>query len=516
MIIPKRAIRAFLDRPRRDCGEWKELSDKQISRKFRKLPIRPPMWSRLRRDQKICFLLGARFKKFAFINDTGTGKTVLSIALTRYFFAAGVSGKALVLVPNRPNKGEWGREMQKHAPSIPYVILRGSSIQKWETLRKTDARIVIETYAGLVRMLCDKSKLKKKNRMRLKPNRRKVLEMRKLVSGLILDEVTYAKNPRKLPYRVCKQLAKSAEFLFTLTATPFGRDPEDIWAQMFLVDNGYTLGETLGLFRAAFFKAKDNFWGGVDYTFDKKKNKLLHQFIRDRSIRYEANAADLPRMVPIYKPVSLPSSAESYYESAKQKLIAAHGNFQEQKNAFLRMRQISSGFLGYKDDESGERAEFEFPKKPKLELLLSTILTIPKKHKIIVFTEFNYSGMMVQRELAHLGIKSGYIYGKTKDDEAERRKVEEDPECQVLILGQTGRMGLNMQVFKYGMFFESPVSAIVRKQSNRRVERQGSKHGTVFLYDFVTRGTVDEQILEFHREGADLFRAIIDGRAKPR
>lgn len=514
-ILPKRAVRAFLNRKRRDYHTWKKLTKEEIEEKRLQLPIRPPIWSKLKKHQKVCFLLAAWFGRFFFINDTGTGKTLLSIALAAYFHKADMIDRALVLVPNRANKWEWRREIRKHAPDLPHLVLTGSSSNKWGQLADNpDAVIVIETYAGFVRMVTKAEKRKRKKGNRLVPYRPYVKEVQRLFQMLVMDEAHTAKNPKKLPYRIANAISKEAESVVALTATPFGRNPEDIWSQFFLVDRGYTLGETLGLFRAAFFKGTDNYWGGIDWKFDRKKERQLHQFMRNRSIRYEANAADLPRVVPIYKAVSLPTSAEEYYERAKATLFASRGNYQEMKNAFLRMRQISSGFVGFKDDETGDKAQFIFPEKPKLELLLSTIESIPQRHKILVFTEFNFSGELIRKELAEREINCAHVYGKTKNQEAELERVINEKNCQVLILGATGRMGLNMQIFRYGMFYESPVSPILRKQSERRVERQYSEHDKVFMYDFVTRGTADESILRFHAEGADLFKAIVDGRAR--
>ena len=84
-----------------------------------------------------------------------------------------------------------------------------------------------------------------------------------------------------------------------------------------------------------------------------------------------------------------------------------------------------------------------------------------------------------------------------------------------VVSNSMGAYSLNLQMAKYLAFYESPVSPKIRKQAQRRVERQHSEHDKVFIYDMVTRGTYDERILEFHKEGEDLFEAIIRGRAPP-
>lgn len=514
-MILKRAIKAFLDRQLEDYRRYKKLTWEQLIELKDQLPVKPPIWKPLRQHQRVCFLAGAKTGRFYFQNDTGTGKTLLSIALIRYFAKLKKNKCVLVLVPNKILKYEWAREIKKHSPGTKYCILRGSSADKWKQLEATDALIVVETFAGLIRMVCTFVASKKgKKKPRLKPNAKQIKRLMLCIDGLVMDESTVVKNHRKLPYRICRQISKSVATVFALTGTPFGRDPIDLWAQMYLVDKGETLGPTLGLFRAAFFKASDNFWGGFNYAIDPKKLGLLHRTVANRSLRYAADKSDLPALVQIEKFVSLPQTAELYYKKARDSVIAAQGNYLEMKNAFLRMRQISSGFVGYYDDEEGTRAQFEFPTNPKLELLLSTLESIRPDRKVLVFHDFIYSGAVISRGLTELGIKHVRLHSKTKDAAALLHEFDHDPACRVFVLAKAGFYGLNLQSAQYGLVYESPVAVILRKQMERRFERQESKHRRVFLYDFMVRGTVDERIREFHAEGQSYFDAIVEGKAK--
>lgn len=520
-MIPKAAIQAFLDRPRKDYRYLKSYTNAQLQAECDRLPVIPPIWGALKKHQKVCFLLGAWFGAFGFLLDTGTGKTLLSIALIRYFRKLGEVHHALVLVPNRINKAEWAREIRKNSPTTSYCVLRGSSKQKWEKFTAGEHTIFIETYAGLMRMVSalvdvKKKRGKKQTRMhRLKPSRRLLNQLLKKIDCLIMDESNAAKRKSSLPHRICRQIVKKAKTRFILSGTPFGRDPTDLWGQMYLIDDGATLGETLTLFREAFFTKKENYWGGMDYTFNKKKKGQLNKFLANRSIRYEANAADLPQLVAIPKHLTLPHDTEVYYERAKEMILAAKGNYNATKNAFLRMRQLSSGFLGYKDDEKGVKAQIEFDENPKLDMLVSLIESIREDRKIIVFHDFIYSGMMIARELKAMGVS--FIRLKhNQDDQAELlSRFDHDPDCRVFVLSTAGAYGLNLQVAQYGIFYERPVPVILYKQMRRRFERQGSEHDKVFLYDLIVRNTVDQQIIRFHEEGGDLFRAIVEGHTTP-
>lgn len=513
-MITRKAVKAFLDRKRADFSGAHGWSNAKIDKLFHELPKKPPMWEKLKHIQKICLLLGSRHKRFAFWNDTGTGKTFLCIALAAYFRAIGMTkGVYLALVPNKSNKWEWLREIEKHAPQFKAIVLDGSSVEKWQQLEQIKAQgkvdIVIETFSGLTRMVCEEGQTKK-GKTKLFPNKTLVRRMSKLLLGLFIDESTAVKNRASLPYRICRQFAKTAECVFLLTGTPFGRKPEDLWAQMQLVDNGYTLGETLGLFRSAFCKSKVNHWGGVDWTFDDEKGELLNRFLAHRSVRFEADAKDKPEVKSFLITLRMPDGPDAYYRRARETMLRARGNYKAMENAFCKMRQISSGFVGFKDEDDGRRAQFELEPNIKLDWLVNRLLDCPQGEKSIVFHEFIHSGKMLARRLNKEGIGYLLLNGKTKDHQAVLRDFDRDPGFEVLLLNsKAGGLGLNLQVAKNGFYYESPVGVILRRQTEARYIRQGSQHRWVRRFDLVVVNTVDQDILAFHAEGGDLFKRIM-------
>ena len=443
-----------------------------------------------------------------------TGKTLMSIALALYLRNTKQVKRVLILVPNNINRYEWRREIRKHSPETSCVVLDGSTENKWNLLRGSDAFLVITTYMGLLRMVCELRVSKKENRF--VPNKKLMREIVKTFDCLINDESTSVSNLHTLPFRICRQIAKNAKAVFNLSGTPFGRDPTPLWAQMFLIDKGESIGANLGIFRTAFFTEKENYFSGwPEYSFDERKKGLLNKLLSHRSIRYEADQADLPSVVEIVKEIVLPQDARAYYIQARERLLASRGNYRETGNIFLRMRQISSGFLGYFDDETGTKAKLEFPFNPKLAMLISLIEAAKDTAKIVVCTDFIYSGDMIEHELKRMKIDYARVYGKTKGNAPEQlHRFDYDDNCRVFIINSAGAFGLNLQIAKFMLFYESPVSPIVRKQMERRVERQESRHNKVFRYDLIVKGTVDEQIRLYHKQGEDLLRAIMEGKVK--
>jgi SNF2 family DNA or RNA helicase len=70
--------------------------------------------------------------------------------------------------------------------------------------------------------------------------------------------------------------------------------------------------------------------------------------------------------------------------------------------------------------------------------------------------------------------------------------------------------GLNLQVANYTVFFESPDSLIVRQQMERRTVRPGQTKQT-FIYDLVTRNSVEQKILDSLVAGRNLHERLIRG-----
>jgi hypothetical protein len=361
---------------------------------------------------------------------------------------------------------------------------------------------------------------KKKGKLKLKLAQDLVQRLAERADGIILDESTVVGNHQSLTSKLCTKLSYRSQFCYALAGRPFGRDPTLLWAQHNIVDGGQTFGETLGLFRAAFFNEEDNPWDrkgyAKDYTFKKKMLPELMRIVQHRSISYgEDECIDVPKWQPILEEVSLPEEASAYYQKVVEQIIAAKGNLEAMKNAFMRMRQLSSGFLGFRNSEDDKRVEISFAENPKLERLLDVLQELPDERKAVVFTDFTFSGRKISERLKEIGLHGVWVWGGTKNPSELQKRFQEDPDCRVVVLNsRIGAYSLDglQEVANYTMFYESPVGCIDRSQAEKRVRRQGQKR-IVFEYDFVTKGTLDKRILSFHKDGTDLLAAL---RANPK
>jgi len=100
------------------------------------------------------------------------------------------------------------------------------------------------------------------------------------------------------------------------------------------------------------------------------------------------------------------------------------------------------------------------------------------------------------------------LYGATENKYETMQKFLNDKDCRVYVVNsKSGAMSLNLQKAHYQVYFESPVSPIIREQSGKRLHRLGQQH-RVFIYDLVMKHTIDEKIVGFIKEGKSLYEAI--------
>lgn len=506
-MIPQRYIRRFLERSLRDYRRLKGMTEGQLESAVKRLPMRPHKWAKLTRDQKVCVLILALRPRFAIWSDPGAGKTLIAMLAVDYHNRLHGLKQAFVLVPRRANKDEWALQVEEHYPQLGCTVLRGSSEEKWQQLAESDSLLVVETYAGFTRLVCGTS------RGRLKPSWDLVEKLVARFGGIIADESSLAGGganitKQSLIFQLLNRLSLHAGLFIAMSGTPFGRDPSLIWAQMYLVDRGETLGVSLGLFQAAFFGAKD-YWGKRQFL--KTKRHDLYRLLAHNSIRFKVSESELPQRRPIRRYVSIPVEQQEWLERFYD-IIAHDPDKRKKESAFLRIRQLSSGFVGFIDDEDGERAEVAFAENPKLEALCDYALSIPLEYQFLVFHEWIWSGEQIAKEFSRNGINFLLLRGNTRNPERVLRSFKEGSKQALIINSKSGDFGLNLQTARYAIYYESPVSAMTRIQTERRVIRRYSRNRWAAVVDLIMRGTFDERVLEFHVEGKDLLAAILDGK----
>lgn len=527
MIIAPSAVAKFLARRLRDSAKAKRFSPKALDAKIRQVvtPLfefpTPPL-----HHQKAIFLLMARRPRYLLLGDMGTAKTksvydafrhARSKRSERYFLQGveedGEQLKMLVLVPGSHNVREWVLQAAEHAPGLRVnAVDAAGSEARWELLEDPKADACVLTYAGFLKLVSQPHR-KRKRGWELDP--KQLRRMSRLFEFFVADECTAFANNTTLTHRACRKVSWAASHSYGLTGTAFGGDPEDLWGLFYVVDKGETLGETKGLFRAAYFKEVPDPWSGFPtYKVDKKRLPLLRRALRHNSIRYRLQeVTDLKEPIRQTVPCDWDPEVLDYYDRQVEALVEAArgGKARLVDNEWTRLRQLTAGYLVMKGPK-GEDGVIQFKRNPKLDALVEDLKALPRGAKAVVFHWYGLSGDVICERLKKERVRFVRLtggMGRKAGEVVDRFKA--DPRVPVLVSSSAGAYGGNWQVARYAFLFESPSDPRLRKQEEGRVWRIGQP-AQVVLRSYVVADSVDEKIEHSIRAGRDLFDSVLDGR----
>jgi hypothetical protein len=162
-------------------------------------------------------------------SEPGTGKTITQIALyLQRNHIQGRRGRALVFATKSTMQAAWGDDIEKAAPTITYAIATAKNRRQ---AFDTGADIVITNHDAVTW----------------------VNENRDVLVGfdhLIVDESTAYKNPQSNRTKAMFSICAHFKFRNALSGLPTPNSITEIWAQMFLLDQGERLGPAFWKFRS--------------------------------------------------------------------------------------------------------------------------------------------------------------------------------------------------------------------------------------------------------------------------
>ena len=515
-MLAKGAVENYLNERVEDFTWVKEEPLAQLQAAIREVtdPLGFEFKTKPYRHQLDSFFVGLCNSQWLYYLDMGLGKTKVILDLITLSTLEHPGTRYLVVVPSDVNLEGWEEEVALHS-DLSCTLLEGSSEDKMQKVLDGGSDLFVVTYPGLLHLCSSKVENKKKGKMKMKMDPKKIRKLNSVVDGLILDEVHKVKNSKSVTFSVMRQLVKNKLMVYGLTGTPFGKDPIDLWSQFFLIDGGDTFGTSAGFFREIFYIKSTGFAGSTKYTFDVRLDNVLTKKMRNGSLRYrDKECQDLPSMVEMVKRVQFDPEAYTYYLPVRDGLKRSQieKDYEQTENNFTRLRELCSGFTTIVLDD-GTKHKVEFDKPAKIEMLRGILEGTAYDTKVVIFHNFVQSGRIIEKLLMDMEIEYVSARGETRDKVGNIRKFK-DPKSPVRVLianANTAGVGGNFQrVSNRIIFYESPLSPIVRKQCIKRVYRGGQARGKVFITDIIVQASVEEKILESIREGENLFHSIVN------
>lgn len=500
-------------KPRASYDWLKSYIVRQLDNELNQLNPVPDFGSiKLWLHQKVAFILALELHRFMFFMDMGSGKTLTVLALLLYRKQRDEKPRAIVFVPYITSVETWVEEVSKHASGLKCVPLVGTTKQNLNAL-SGDGDLFVICYQSAVAMVSGIMPDHRTGKRKWVINAEQIRNYFAGFDTLILDEVHRCKTVSSLTYRMCRAISAQTQYTLGLTGTPFGRDLSDLWPQFNLIDFGETLGPTLGFYRQVFFTQKKNYWGGYEYTFNKKLLPDLQRIIKHSSISYSIDELrSMPPKEYVHRHLLLPPEYSGYAKKAIAELNEAikGKNLRQIESNYLQLRQLASGFMTLHGDDA-EKLHVSFDQNPKLEALSELLEDLPPDCKAVVFHHFIHTGKIISAELDRLKLKHARIWGGAKDPIGELRKFKSQKDCRVLVINiKSGSASLNLQNASYLIFFEQPDSPIDRKQAEARVWRPGQAR-RVFIYDLLMKSTADHRLHKANIEGKNLLDELLHG-----
>jgi len=507
-MISKEAIYDYVNRDLGNIEAEKLQLEYTCYNQLELLNPKPRFKTKPYRHQLVSFLISLHYDNLLLFMDMGIGKTKVMLDTFSYLRKLGKRKRALVLVPTINTLDVWERECLKHTPHLRISTCEGSPKERYRIFWKKNTDIVVITYAGLTRMF---TVPKVKGARSLVANVKSIGERFDFV---VYDECTALKGHNTKISVIARELVRQIPRRYGLTGTPIGSTMEDLWAQAFAVDGGKAFGNTLGLFRAAFFRPKRTPWG-VKWVFKRKTMRQVNRIARSVSIRYLAeNCVDLPETVSIEHVVPMPEDVKKHYDKALDDIMevvddSGGVNTQVVANKFNHLWSLASGFLTHKgDDGIVVKAPLTNMKIP---MLLEILDGIPKYDQVVIFHHYIYSGKWIESALIEQGHNCVWVYSGTKGKKAKLDSFYSGKTRILVINDQSGALGLNLQNSNRVIFYETPVSPIVWQQAVKRCHRIGGNR-KVFYHYILTEGSIDHDILGNVKRGRNLLRDLMRGR----
>lgn len=121
----------------------------------------------------------------------------------------------------------------------------------------------------------------------------------------------------------------------------------------------------------------------------------------------------------------------------------------------------------------------------------------PTSWRMVVFTQSLHTQTTIEAYLSELGLKVGIINGSSgqRNQDTIARFHAEPPEIRVIVLTEAGSEGVNLQVANVLINYDLPWNPMTVEQRIGRVQRLGSKHKNVVIYNVMLAGTFEEYIV---------------------
>lgn len=418
--------------------------------------------------------------------DMGLGKTVITLtAVNELIYNRFEVGKVLVIAPKKVAETTWTNEAQK-----------------WEHLHNLRISRVIGTLAQRVRALntpADVYVINRENVPWLVEYDRNSWRF----DMVVIDELSSFKSSKAQRFRSLCYVRQHIKRLVGLTGTPASNGLIDLWAQIYLLDEGERLGKKITHFRTKYCDC--NTHGGHFSTYAMKPGaeESIRSAISDICISMKAeDYLQLPECTVVDVPVYMDKRTEKRYEEfEREMLLQIDENTLDAGTAAVLSGKLMQFANGAVYDENKNAVEVH---SGKLDTLSELVEGLNGQHALI-FYNFRHD---LERILRHFE-KSPLVIRelKTDQDQADWNAGKID-----LLLAHPASAGYGLNLQRGGhhvIWFGLNWSLELYEQANKRLHRQGQQE-RVIIHRLITQNTRDVDVADALAGKQDVQNALLE------
>ena len=419
-------------------------------------------------------------------DDMGLGKTIQTLAHILLEKESGRMEKPTLVIAPTSLMGNWLKEAERFAPELKVLILQGDERKKHFD-RIYDFDLILTTYPLLAR---DQETLLKHE-----------------FHLLILDEAQNVKNAKTQAHGILRKI--QVKHKLCLTGTPIENHLGELWSFFHILLPGF-LGEEKQ-FQQLFRKPIEK-----EGSLERKRilQKRIHPFMLRRT-KGEV-ALDLPPKTEIITQIEPSSKQKDLYEAVRLTMMEKVLAEVEDKglsrsriivlDALLKLRQTCCDPRLVKS----AKEEYLVEDSAKLSHLMEMIPSlIEEGRQILLFSQFTSMLALIEKELKALSIPYTMITGDTKDRMTPVEEFQAGKKALMLISLKAGGTGLNLTAADTVIHYDPWWNPAVENQATDRAHRIGQTK-PVFVYKFITTGSVEEKILRLQTRKKELAEGLFD------
>lgn len=410
-------------------------------------------------------------------DDMGLGKTIQAITL---LLSRASDGPALVLAPTSVCKN-WQDEFLRFGPTLSAALFSESN--RVQCVKDASAGSVVICSYGLLNtsseILCS-------------------IEW----SSIVIDEAQAIKNMATQRSKAVMEL--KGRFRMVTTGTPVENHLGELW-NIFRFINPGLLG-TAEEFNRRFATPIQQ---RQDHETRQRLKTLISPFILRR-----LKSQVLDELPPKTESIVYvePSKEEiAFYESLRRKALEDLTNddpggkhFRILAHIMKLRRACCSPSLAVPDISI---------KGSKLDVFAECVAEIlDNNHRALVFSQFTDHLEIVKNYCESKKITYKYLDGSTPARERARRISEFQQGDGLLFLMslKAGGVGINLTGADYVILLDPWWNPAVEDQATARAHRMGQER-PVTIYRLITRGTIEEKIIDLHKHKRDLAESLLEG-----